>query len=109
MDQSGTNCMKDVTMHGIGRVPDEVGHLILSEDGAVIASGGELENAEQMANTVLCMLTRINKGQLWPGDSGDAFKKISITYTDHSYVICLSNKNIHIVKRRFVPHEPIKV
>ncbi|KAK8394162.1 hypothetical protein O3P69_006389 [Scylla paramamosain] len=64
-------------MHGIGRVPDEVGHLILSEDGAVIASGGELENAEQMANTVLCMLTRINKGQLWPGDSGDAFKKIS--------------------------------
>lgn len=24
-------------MHGIGRIPDEVGHLILSEDGAVIA------------------------------------------------------------------------
>lgn len=24
-------------MHGMGRVPDEVGHLILSEDGAVIA------------------------------------------------------------------------
>lgn len=26
-------------MHGMGRVPDEVGHLILSEDGAVIAVG----------------------------------------------------------------------
>lgn len=33
----------------------------------------------------------------------------TVTYTDHSYVICLSNKNIHIVKRRFIPHEPIKV
>lgn len=28
-----------IIMHGMGRVPDEVGHLILSEDGAVIAVG----------------------------------------------------------------------
>ncbi|XP_045610945.1 ragulator complex protein LAMTOR4 [Procambarus clarkii] len=96
-------------MHGIGRIPDEVGHLILSEDGAVIASGGELENAEQMGATVMSLLSCTSKAQLWPGDSGDAFKKISITYTDHSYIICLSNKNIHIVKRKFIPHEPIKV
>jgi hypothetical protein len=31
--------------------------------------------------------------------SNDPFKKISITYDDHWFVICLSNKKIYIVKR----------
>ncbi|XP_071534078.1 ragulator complex protein LAMTOR4 [Panulirus ornatus] len=96
-------------MHATGRIPDEVGHLILSEDGAVIASGGELENAEQIGSAVMSLLSCTSKAHLWPGDSGDAFKKISITYTNHTYVICLCNKNIHVVKRKFFPHEPFKV
>lgn len=27
------------------------------------------------------------------------FKKISITYDDHWYVICMSNKKIYVIKR----------
>jgi len=96
-------------MHGIGRIPDEVGHLILSEDGAIIASGGELENMESLGGTVMSLLSATSKGHLMPGDAGSSFKKISITYTDHSYVICLTNKNVHVVKRRFLPHEPVNV
>lgn len=32
------------------RIPDQIGYLIMSEDGAVIASGGDLENDERVAN-----------------------------------------------------------
>ncbi|ROT78088.1 putative ragulator complex protein LAMTOR4-like isoform X1 [Penaeus vannamei] len=95
-------------MHGIGRIPDEVGHLILSEDGAIITSGGDLENAEQFASSIMSLLTCTSRNHLMQSDGG-GFKKISVTYTDHCYVICLSNKNIHIVKRRFATHEPVNV
>lgn len=31
--------------------------------------------------------------------SNESFKKISITYDDHCFIICMSNKKIHIVKK----------
>jgi len=96
-------------MHGANRIPDELGQLIINEDGAVISSSGELENAEQTAATIMSLVSCTNKENIWPGDSGEAFKKISITYSDYSYIICLSNKNIHVVKRKFIPHGPVKV
>ncbi|XP_076068531.1 late endosomal/lysosomal adaptor, MAPK and MTOR activator 4 [Oratosquilla oratoria] len=96
-------------MHGIGRITDEIGHLVLNEDGAVVDSGGELENAEDVANVLMSLIKCTSKASLWPGNSGDAFKKISITYPDHAYVMCLSNKTIYIIKRAFEPQEPINV
>lgn len=30
----------------------------------------------------------------------NACKKISITYEEHSYVICMSNKKIYVVKKK---------
>lgn len=29
----------------------------------------------------------------------DGFKRISLTYSDHCFIICLSNKKIHVVKK----------
>lgn len=34
----------------------------------------------------------------------EQFKKISITYDDHWFAICLSNKKIYVVKRNLNPH-----
>ncbi|KAB7505967.1 hypothetical protein Anas_00813 [Armadillidium nasatum] len=71
-------------MQNSPKYPDELGHLILNEDGAVIS--------------------------LFPSESGEQFKKLTITYSDHFYVIRLSNKKIDIVKRKHWIHsEPIKV
>lgn len=38
-------------------VPDQIGYLIMSEDGAVLASGGEMENDERSANIISGLLT----------------------------------------------------
>ena len=31
--------------------------------------------------------------------NNDGFKKITITYEDHCFIICMSNKKIHVVKK----------
>lgn len=38
-------------------IPDQIGYLIMSEDGAVLASGGEMENDERSANIISGLLT----------------------------------------------------
>lgn len=46
----------------------------------------------------LVTLTNKVDPKAFPGN--DTFDKISITYPDHCYIVCLSNKKIHIVKKR---------
>lgn len=38
-------------------LPDQIGYLVMSEDGAVLASGGEMENDERSANIISGLLT----------------------------------------------------
>lgn len=85
------------------RIPGQVGYLILNEDGAVLSSHGELENDEKSADIIMNLVTltsQIDKKAFAP-DEG--FKKISLTYDTHSYIICLSNRKIHVVKRLLKP------
>lgn len=89
-------------MLSLERIPDQIGYLILNEDGAVLTSGGELENNEKIANIVMGLITLTNKVDPKAFPSSEAFEKISITYQDHCYVICLSNKKIHVVKKRLM-------
>ncbi|KAL7644060.1 UNVERIFIED_CONTAM: hypothetical protein RMT77_004872 [Armadillidium vulgare] len=97
-------------MQNSPKYPDELGHLILNEDGAVISSSGDLQNDERLALVIMNILTSTTKSQLFPSESGEQFKKLTITYSDHFYVIRLSNKKIDIVKRKHWIHsEPIKV
>lgn len=39
-------------MLSLERMPDVIGYLVLTEDGAVLSSGGELENDERSANII---------------------------------------------------------
>ncbi|XP_076233648.1 late endosomal/lysosomal adaptor, MAPK and MTOR activator 4 [Calliopsis andreniformis] len=89
-------------MLSLERIPDQIGYLILTEDGAVLTSGGELENDERIANIIMGLVTLTNKVDPKAFPDNEAFDKISITYPDHCYIICLSNKKIHIVKKRLV-------
>ncbi|XP_034191504.1 late endosomal/lysosomal adaptor, MAPK and MTOR activator 4 [Osmia lignaria lignaria] len=86
-------------MLSLERIPDQVGHLVLTEDGAVLTSGGELENDERVANIIVGLVTLTNKIDPKAFPNNETFDKISITYPDHCYIICLSNKKIHIVKK----------
>ncbi|KAK1124355.1 hypothetical protein WN51_00261 [Melipona quadrifasciata] len=89
-------------MLSLERIPDQIGHLVLTEDGAVLTSGGELENDERFANIIIGLVTLTNKIDPKAFPNNEAFDKISITYPDHCYIICLSNKKIHIVKKRLL-------
>ncbi|KAJ0176581.1 hypothetical protein K1T71_007760 [Dendrolimus kikuchii] len=81
------------------KIPDQIGYLVLTEDGAVLESGGELENDERVATIITDLITLSNKVDPVGFGPNEPFKKISITYDDHWFVICLSNKKIYVVKR----------
>ncbi|XP_065080786.1 ragulator complex protein LAMTOR4 homolog [Ochlerotatus camptorhynchus] len=85
-------------------IPDQIGYLIMSEDGAVLASGGEMENDERSANIISGLLT-LTESVDPAVFKKRSCKKISIVYEEHSYTICLSNKKIYVVKRRNTPNQ----
>ncbi|XP_063975676.1 ragulator complex protein LAMTOR4 homolog [Diachasmimorpha longicaudata] len=90
-------------MLSMERIPDQIGYLVLTEDGAVLASGGELENDEWVANIVTGLVTMTDKIDPNTLVGNEAFNKISIVYQSHCYVICLSNKKIHVLKKKIRP------
>lgn len=85
------------------KIPGQVGYLILNEDGAVITSHGELENDEKSADVIMNLVTLTSQIDATAFASDESFKKISLTYDDHCYIICLSNRKIHVVKRLLKP------
>ncbi|XP_063536485.1 ragulator complex protein LAMTOR4 homolog [Cydia strobilella] len=81
------------------KIPDQIGYLVLTEDGAVLESGGELENDERVATIVTDLISLSNKVDPVAFSPSEQFKKISITYDDHWFLICMSNKKVYVVKR----------
>ena len=69
----------------------------------IFQSGGELENDERIANIVMSLISLTDKIDPKAFSSNEGFEKISITYDDHCYIICLSNKKIHVIKKKLTP------
>lgn len=44
-------------MLSMDKIPDQIGYLVLTEDGAIISSSGDLENDEKSANIIMNMIT----------------------------------------------------
>jgi predicted regulator of Ras-like GTPase activity (Roadblock/LC7/MglB family) len=86
-------------MLNLERIPEQVGYLLLTEDGAVISSGGEMEIDERIASVIYGLITLTDKVDSLM--QKDGYKRISVVYDDHCYVICLSKKKIRAVKRKF--------
>lgn len=91
------------------KIADQVGYLLLNEDGAVMSSAGDLENDERTADIIMGILNLTTQIDPIAFPSEDGFKKLSITYDDHCYVICLSNRKIHVVKRTCGAQNPTQV
>lgn len=81
------------------RQPGNLGYLLLHEDGAVVSSSGDLENDERSADIIMGLINLVSQidSNGFPSDEG--FKKLSLTYDNHCYVVCLSNRKVHIVKK----------
>ncbi|XP_043646990.1 ragulator complex protein LAMTOR4 homolog [Drosophila teissieri] len=78
-------------------VPNQIGYLILKEDGAVLESGGDLKNDERSANVIMGLLnlTESIDESFMPNSSCE---RITIDYEQHYYSICMSNRRIYIAK-----------
>jgi len=76
------------------KIPGQLGFLVLKKNGAILSSGGELENEEKLAATFHQIVNTATKGAF-----GTEVEKLSINYADHCYVITTSNNNIQVVKK----------
>jgi len=76
------------------QVPGSIGYLVLNSEGAILSSGGDLENDERTASTFINLLSSATLG-----DFGEEVEKVSVNYADHAYVVTNSNKKIYIVKK----------
>jgi hypothetical protein len=66
--------------------------LVLGLDGTVISSGGDLQGDDRCAATIFQLVKTASQGDL-------KAQRITVNYADHAYVICASEKKIHVVKK----------
>ncbi|XP_073255463.1 ragulator complex protein LAMTOR4 homolog [Porites lutea] len=84
--------------HGLDRIPDIQGYLVINSDGAVLASSGDLENNENIAEVITKMLQTAAKVPI-SGDRTQTFKRMSVHYEDFILMATVSNQKIYLVKR----------
>ncbi|KAK7486464.1 hypothetical protein BaRGS_00022265 [Batillaria attramentaria] len=91
---------------GIERIPDSLGYLVLTEDGAVVSSGGDLENDETVATKISKMVYTAVK-LVTNNDRKDSFKRLTVVYDNFLYAATISNHKILVSKRKYVPQDPV--
>ncbi|KAF8792349.1 Ragulator complex protein LAMTOR4 like protein [Argiope bruennichi] len=92
------------------KVNHQVGFMIIHEKGGLISSGGELEYNEALADLFYKMVKEgTDKGLLTLSENEGGFKKLTVQFEDHFYVVAVSNKKIHVVKRKYYPTDPALV
>ena len=82
----------------IGQIPDAQGFLVISSDGAVLSSSGDLENNENVAGVITKMLQTAAKMPL-SGDKTQAFKRLSLYFEGFTLMATVANERIFVVKR----------
>uniref|UniRef100_A0A3B5M7U3 Ragulator complex protein LAMTOR4 n=1 Tax=Xiphophorus couchianus TaxID=32473 RepID=A0A3B5M7U3_9TELE len=92
---------------GLERIPDQLGYLVISEDGVLAQSAGELENDEHTAGVMMQMVRTACRFRL-SGSTDAPFKRMSIL-EDFVYVVTISGQKVFVVKRQNIQHEPINV
>ncbi|XP_077356443.1 ragulator complex protein LAMTOR4 [Festucalex cinctus] len=92
---------------GLERIPDQLGYLVISEDG-VLASSGELENDEHTAGVMMQMVRTASRFRL-AGSADVPFKRMSVILEDFVYTVTVSGQKVFVVKRQHNQQEPISV
>lgn len=90
----------------LDRIPDSMGYLVLTEEGAVINSGGDLENNEDLANKFINIVHTASRIPL-SSSKKDKFRKISVIWDSFMYVITVSGHKVYVSKRKYIPADPV--
>ncbi|XP_059831144.1 ragulator complex protein LAMTOR4 [Hemitrygon akajei] len=99
--------MTSALTQGLERIPDQLGYLVLSEDG-VLSSAGELENDERTAWVMMRMMQTAVKLCV-SGNTNPSFKRMSVVFGEHTYMATISGQKVFVVKRQNNPHEALEV
>ncbi|XP_042327007.1 ragulator complex protein LAMTOR4 [Sceloporus undulatus] len=92
---------------GLERVPDQTGYLVIC-DGAVLASAGDLENDERAAGAI-SELVRTACAFRLPRCPEVPFRRISVVFGEHSFLVTISGQKLFVVKRQNSIREPVAV
>uniref|UniRef100_A0A3P9K2J6 Ragulator complex protein LAMTOR4 n=1 Tax=Oryzias latipes TaxID=8090 RepID=A0A3P9K2J6_ORYLA len=90
---------------GLDRIPDQLGYLVISEDG-VLASAGELENDEHTASVIMQMVRTANRFRLSGSEDGP-FKRMSVVLEDFVLAVTVSGQKVFVVKRQHAHPEHV--
>lgn len=77
--------------------PDELGFMILSEDGRLVDSGGALKNRDRVAKIIFQMKNALEASS---GVLNDNVHSVTIQYEDHLYVLVFEPRRSLVLKRR---------
>uniref|UniRef100_A0A4W5NKY6 Ragulator complex protein LAMTOR4 n=1 Tax=Hucho hucho TaxID=62062 RepID=A0A4W5NKY6_9TELE len=91
---------------GLERIPDQLGYLVISEDG-VLASAGELENDEHTAGVIMQMVRTACRFRQH-GAAEPPFKRMS-GKSDNTHLMTVSGQKVFVVKRQNNHREPVVV
>lgn len=91
------------------KIPDQLGFLVLSAEGGIISSGGELENEERIAEIIYEMVHSTDKSDIVPSDCKDSFNRMSIHFGSYYYAVTMSSQKVFISKRKYIPLEAVVV
>lgn len=93
-------------IQGIDKISDSLGYLVLTEEGAVLSSGGDLQNAESLANQITKIVYTASKIPVCAEKRDNTGKKISVVWDNFLYIMTVSNRKIYVTKRQYNPQEP---
>ncbi|KAK5877226.1 hypothetical protein CesoFtcFv8_026490 [Champsocephalus esox] len=106
-EQRKTTIMTASLTAGLDRIQDQIGYLVISEEG-VLASAGELENDEVTAGVMMQMVRTASRFRL-SGAVEPPFKRMSVILEDFVYMVTVSGQKVFVVKRQNNQQEPISV
>ena len=84
---------------GLEGIPDQLGYLVMSEDGQVLESAGELENDQHTAEVIMQMVRTACRFPLH-GSAEHPFKRMSVILRDFVYTVTVSEQKVFVVKRQ---------
>lgn len=77
--------------------PNELGSMILSEDGRLAHSGGDLKNKDKVAKLIFDMKNAFEASSSVLDDNAHS---VTIQYEDHYYVLVFEPRRTLVVKSR---------
>ncbi|XP_062338921.1 ragulator complex protein LAMTOR4 [Osmerus eperlanus] len=101
---NNTTEMTTALTQGLERIPDQLGYLVISEDG-VLASAGEMENDEHTAGIIMQLVRtgcRVSSAE-------PPFKRMSVMCEEFAYAVTVSGQKVFVVKRQNNQREPVIV